>query len=63
MEIKYSTDKIPRFDLRTNKSIYELYKASKKPFRKIQDLHELNKNQSNLFDDMDIETDCFCKAN
>jgi len=64
MENKYSTDKIPRFDLRTNKSVKDLINESKKPFRTIEDLHELRKKQGSLFDrDMDYETDCFCKAN
>mgnify|MGYP003658411350 CR=1 FL=1 len=63
MENKYSTDKVPRFDLRTNISMEELIEKSKQPFRTIQDQHELSKTQSVLFDeDLDIETDCFCKA-
>ena len=64
MENKYSTDKIPRFDLRTNKSMEDLINESKQPFRTVEDLHELSKKQGGLFDnDMDYETDCFCKAN
>lgn len=64
VEDKYSSDKIPRFDLRTNKSVEDLINLSKKPFKTIEDLHELKKKQQNLFNkDMDIETDCFCKAN
>ena len=64
MENKYGTDKIPRFDLRTNKSVQDLINESKKPFRTIEDLHEIRKKQGNLFDSvMDYETDCFCKAN
>ena len=37
---------------------------SKQPFRTIEDKHEVAKKQTSLFDnvDMDIETDCFCKA-
>ena len=63
MENKYSTDKVPRFDLRTNISMEELIEKSKQPFRTIQDQHELSKTQTGLFDeDLDIETDCFCKA-
>ena len=63
MENKYSTDKVPRFDLRTNISMEELIEKSKQPFRTIQDLYELSKTQTGLFDeDLDIETDCFCKA-
>lgn len=60
MENKYSSEIIPRFDLRTNKSITEMKKLSKLPFQKAEDLHELSKQQCNLFD---FETDCFCKAN
>ena len=64
MENKYGTDKIPRFDLRTNKSVQDLINESKQPFRTIEDLHELRKQQGILFDNvMDYETDCFCKAN
>jgi hypothetical protein len=63
MENKYSTDKVPRFDLRTNISMEELLEKSKQPFRTIQDQYELSKTQAVLFDeDLDIETDCFCKA-
>lgn len=60
MENKYSSEIIPRFDLRTNKSITEIKKLSKLPFQKAEDLHELSKQQCNLFE---FETDCFCKAN
>lgn len=64
MEERFGTDKIPRFDLRTNKSIEELIEESKRPFQTVHDLHELSKTQCNLFDaEMDYETDCFCKAN
>lgn len=59
MEKKYSSEEIPRFDLRTNKSIAELIEMSKRPFTKAEDLHELSKQQCDLFE---IETDCFCKA-
>tara|TARA_R110002050_G_scaffold1762_2_gene11509 strand:+ start:89 stop:937 length:849 start_codon:yes stop_codon:yes gene_type:complete len=63
MENKYGNDKVPRFDLRTNKSVEDLIKESKQPFRTIQDLYELSKTQTGLFDeDLDIETDCFCKS-
>ena len=58
MEKKYSSETIPRFDLRTNKSIQELIDISKKPFKKAKDLHELDKEQCDLFE---YETDCFCK--
>ena len=63
MELKYSNDKIPRFDLRTNYSIIDLIELTKYPFKTVQDQHELNKSQVSMFDDMDLETDCFCKAN
>lgn len=59
MEQDYSSEEIPRFDLRTNKSIKELIEMSKKPFRKAHDLHELNKQQIDMFE---FETDCYCKA-
>lgn len=59
-EEKYSTENIPRFDLRTNVSIKELIEMAKQPFSKARDLHELNKQQASLFE---FETDCFCKAN
>ncbi len=59
MEQKYSSEKIPRFDLRTNKSIEELVEMAQRPFTKAQDLHELSQQQCDLFD---FETDCFCKA-
>jgi len=59
MENKYSSEDIPRFDLRTNKSIEQLIEIAKRPFTKAEDLHELSKQQCDLFD---YETDCFCKA-
>lgn len=63
MENKYATDTVPRFDLRTNISMEELIEKSKQPFRTIQDQHELSQTQTVLFDEeLDIETDCFCKA-
>ncbi|CAB4149118.1 Phosphoadenosine phosphosulphate reductase [uncultured Caudovirales phage] len=60
MENKYSSEAIPRFDLRTNKSVSEMKELAKRPFQKAEDLHELSKLQCDLFD---YETDCFCKAN
>ena len=60
MEEKFSTEDIPRFDLRTNKSVNELVELSKKPFTRAEDLYELSKKQCELFD---FETDCFCKQN
>jgi 3'-phosphoadenosine 5'-phosphosulfate sulfotransferase (PAPS reductase)/FAD synthetase len=59
MEQKYSSEEIPRFDLRTNKSIEELVEMAQRPFTKAQDLHDLSQQQCNLFE---FETDCFCKA-
>ena len=59
MENKYSSETIPRFDLRTNKSVTEIKELAKKPFTKAKDLHELSKVQIELFN---FETDCFCKA-
>lgn len=59
MEQKYSSEEIPRFDLRTNKSIEELVEMAQRPFSKAQDLHELSQQQCDLFE---FETDCFCKA-
>lgn len=60
MESNYSSETIPRFDLRTNVSIEELVKMAERPFAKAHDLHELSKQQCDLFN---FETDCFCKAN
>lgn len=60
MEQKYGSEEIPRFDLRTNKSIEELVEMAQRPFAKAQDLHELSKQQCDLFE---FETDCFCKMN
>jgi len=64
MEDKYSDDKYPKFDLRNNFTINQLIELAKQPFKIVKDKHDLNKQQVSLFDklDMDIETDCFCKA-
>ena len=64
MENKYSSEKLPRFDLRNNFSIEQLIELSKQPFKVVKDKHDINKQQASLFNDldMDIETDCFCKA-
>ena len=63
MEEKYSDEKIPRFDLRSNYSIEELVELAKQPFQTIQDVYELSKQQCTIFDvNIDFETDCFCKA-
>jgi hypothetical protein len=60
MENEFSNESIPRFDLRTNISIEQLVKMAEQPFTTAKDLHELDKQQCDLFE---IETDCFCKAN
>ncbi|MDX5586522.1 MAG: phosphoadenosine phosphosulfate reductase family protein [Aureibaculum sp.] len=63
MEKEFGNEVIPRFDLRSNKSIKELIQLSKEPFKTIHDKHDLSKKQKSLFDiDLDYETDCFCKA-
>mgnify|MGYP003111509081 FL=1 len=64
MEKKYGSEIVPRFDLRNNFSIDKLVELSKQPFKEVKDKHDINKQQVSLFDDldMDIETDCFCKA-
>ena len=59
MENEFSNETIPRFDLRTNISIKQLLEIAQQPFTTAKDLHELDKQQQDLFD---IETDCFCKA-
>jgi hypothetical protein len=60
MEETYGNEELPRFDLRSNLSIEQLVKMAQQPFNRVEDLHELSKNQCSLFD---FETDCFCKAN
>jgi hypothetical protein len=63
MEQKHSTESIPRFDLRTHHKIEDLIEMSKKPFRSVQDAHEMDKSQCSIFDiNMDMETDCMCKS-
>jgi 3'-phosphoadenosine 5'-phosphosulfate sulfotransferase (PAPS reductase)/FAD synthetase len=59
MEETYAFEDVPRFDLRTNKSIEELVEMAQRPFTKAEDLHELSKQQQELFE---FETDCFCKS-
>jgi len=54
-----STEDVPRFDLRTNKSIRQLIDIASRPFTKAIDIHELSEQQKDLFE---FETDCFCKA-
>lgn len=64
MENKYSTEKLPRFDLRNHITFEGIVEKSKLPFTTVQDKHELEKIKGNLFNmKMDYETDCFCKAN
>jgi len=59
MENNYSTEVVPRFDLRTNLTIEQLVKMAEQPFTQAKDLHELNKQQLQMFE---FETDCYCKA-
>jgi len=54
-----ATEEVPRFDLRTNKSIRQIIDMAKRPFTKAEDMHELSQQQKDLFE---FETDCFCKA-
>jgi hypothetical protein len=60
MENKYSNDIVPRFDLRTNLNTKQLIEMSKKPFKNVKDMHELNNKQISLFD---VSVDCLCKNN
>lgn len=53
-------EKTRYFDTRTNLSVKQQLKLSKQQFTTAQDIHELDKQQCNLFE---FETDCFCKAN
>ena len=50
MEEKHGFDKVPRFDLRTNKSVQDLINLSIKPFTKAEDLFELSQNEKDLFE-------------
>jgi hypothetical protein len=52
-------DKRRYFDSRSNVGIEQLVKMAQQPFTKAEDLHELSKQQCDLFE---FETDCFCKA-
>jgi hypothetical protein len=64
LEKDYSSETQPIFDVYRDLSIEQLVEKAKKPFNKAKDKHELNKQQTELFDfDMDIEFDCFCKMN
>ena len=63
MESKYGDEVVPRFDLRSNLSVEEIVKKAQKPFQSIEDVYELSKKQVSIFnEDLDYETDCFCKA-
>ena len=64
MESKYGNELVPRFDLRSNLSIEEIVKKAQEPFQSVEDVYELSKKQVSIFnEDLDYETDCFCKAN
>ena len=64
MESKYGNEVVPRFDLRSNLSIEEIVKKAQEPFQSVEDVYELSKKQVSIFnEDLDYETDCFCKAN
>jgi 3'-phosphoadenosine 5'-phosphosulfate sulfotransferase (PAPS reductase)/FAD synthetase len=64
MEYKYSGGNQPIFDVYRDLSIDDLIQLSKHPFQKAIDKHELRKQQISMFDpDMDLDFDCFCKAN
>jgi hypothetical protein len=56
MELKYGNEEY--FFYRKHKSANDLIELSNKPFRKAQD----NIPKNNLFTDLDIEFDCFCKS-
>jgi len=67
MEQNHGTEKIPRFELAVNgkkgHSIKQLIELAKKTFQTVEDVHELSKKQTCLFDfDLDNEKDCFCKT-
>ena len=63
MESKYGDEVVPRFDLRSNLSVEEIVKKAQKPFQSVEDVYELSKKQVSIFnEDLDYETDCFCKA-
>lgn len=63
MESKYGDEVVPRFDLRSNLSVEEIVKKAQEPFQSVEDVYELSKKQVSIFnEDLDYETDCFCKA-
>ncbi len=64
MESDYWNEKQPMFDVYRDLRLINLLELSKKPFRTVEDLHELRKTQGAMFEqDMDMEFDCFCKSN
>lgn len=64
MESNYWNEKQPMFDVYRDLRLINLLELSKKPFRTVEDLHELRKTQGAMFEqDMDMEFDCFCKSN
>lgn len=50
------------FDEYRQLSVDDLLEASKLPFRKVHDLQDVRDQQGSMFDDEDIEFDCFCKS-
>jgi hypothetical protein len=60
MEKEYGGDDNTTF-FRENKSAKDLMLASRFPFRKVLDEFEVSKNQTKMFEDIDIEYNCFCK--
>lgn len=62
MELKYATDQQPMMDVYRNLTVFDLVKLSQQPFNEAKDLKELRDSQSTLFDDDDIEFNCFCKS-
>ena len=63
MESKYGDEVVPRFDLRSNLSVEEIVKKAQEPFQSVEDVYDLSKKQVSIFnEDLDYETDCFCKA-
>lgn len=62
MEVKYSKPYQDKFDVYRNLTIPDLLDKSKETFSKVRDKHEIEKEQTSLFDvDIDMEFDCFCK--
>jgi len=63
MEHKYSNEKQSKFDAMRRLKIVDLVELAKHPFTKAIDKQELRKQQNSFDFDMDIEHDCYCKAN